>query len=117
MAVMALPYLCAADAVSPLVIGPCFLYVFYGMYDAVFQSLCYWAMGALSNDPATMYAYLNHSGDIASNMCRSARYVALYKASQATGGAMAWRIVSFFFILFHRYVSCASDNRFSDRML
>lgn len=37
-----------------LVVGPCFLYIFYGMYDAAFQSLCYWAMGALSNDPATM---------------------------------------------------------------
>ncbi|THH13136.1 hypothetical protein EW146_g7055 [Bondarzewia mesenterica] len=56
-------------------VGPCFLYVFYGMYDAVFQSLCYWAMGALSNDPGTI-----------------ARYVALYKAFQATGGAMAWRL-------------------------
>lgn len=56
-------------------VGPCLLYIFYGMYDAVFQSLCYWTMGALSNDPATI-----------------ARYVALYKTFQATGGAMAWRV-------------------------
>jgi len=62
------------DDVSEFV-GPCFLYIFYGMYDAIFQSLCYWTMGALSNDPATI-----------------ARYVALYKTFQATGGAMAWRV-------------------------
>jgi len=56
-------------------VGPCLLYIFYGMYDAVFQSLCYWTKGALSNNPATI-----------------ARYVALYKTFQATGGAMAWRV-------------------------
>ncbi|KIJ24610.1 hypothetical protein M422DRAFT_39088 [Sphaerobolus stellatus SS14] len=56
-------------------VGPCFLYIFYGMYDAIFQSLCYWTMGALSNNPHTI-----------------ARYVALYKTFQAAGGAMAWRI-------------------------
>ena len=37
-------------------VGPCFLYVFYGMYDAIFQSFCYWLMSALSNKPNTMYA-------------------------------------------------------------
>ncbi|KIJ50126.1 hypothetical protein M422DRAFT_160013, partial [Sphaerobolus stellatus SS14] len=56
-------------------VGPCFLYICYGMYDAIFQSLCYWTMGALSNDPYTI-----------------ARYVVLYKMFQASGGAMAWRI-------------------------
>ncbi|KIJ50116.1 hypothetical protein M422DRAFT_245919 [Sphaerobolus stellatus SS14] len=56
-------------------VGPCFLYICYGMYDALFQSLCYWTMGALSNDPYTI-----------------ARYVTLYKTFQASGGAMAWRI-------------------------
>jgi len=56
-------------------VGPCFLYFFYGFYDACFQSICYWAMGSLSNSPLTL-----------------ARYVGLYKAFQATGGAMAWRL-------------------------
>ena len=36
------------------VAGPCFVYIFYGMYDVIFESLCYWAMGALSNDPEVM---------------------------------------------------------------
>lgn len=34
------------------------------MYDAVFQSLCYWAMGALSNEPATMCVYMLTSSDL-----------------------------------------------------
>lgn len=55
--------------------GPCFLYFFYGFYDACFQSVCYWVMGSLSNSPQTI-----------------ARYVGIYKAVQSTGGAMAWRL-------------------------
>jgi hypothetical protein len=56
-------------------VGPIFLYIFYGAYDAFWQSFCYWLMGARSNSPA-----------------EAAITVGAYKTFQATGGAMAWRI-------------------------
>lgn len=55
--------------------GPMFLYIFYGCYDAFWQSFCYWLMGASSNDPA-----------------KAAVLVGAYKTFQSVGGAMAWRI-------------------------
>ncbi|KAE8388703.1 hypothetical protein ETB97_011906 [Aspergillus alliaceus] len=56
-------------------VGPMFLYIFYGMYDAFWQSFCYWLMGAQSNSPAV-----------------AAILVGAYKTFQSVGGAMAWRI-------------------------
>lgn len=58
-----------------LSVGPIFLYIFYGGYDAIWQSFCYWLMGAQSNSPAV-----------------AAILVGAYKSLQAAGGAMAWRI-------------------------
>ncbi|KAF6838150.1 major facilitator superfamily transporter [Colletotrichum musicola] len=55
--------------------GPIFLYIFYGAYDSLWQSYCYWLMGTQSNSPG-----------------RAAVLVGAYKAFQAAGGAMAWRI-------------------------
>lgn len=56
-------------------VGPMFLYIFYGAYDALWQSFCYWLVGAQSNSPAA-----------------AAVLVGAYKTFQSTGGAMAWRI-------------------------
>ncbi|KAJ5585609.1 MFS transporter [Penicillium hispanicum] len=56
-------------------VGPIFLYIFYGAYDAFWQSFCYWLMGAQSNSPAV-----------------AAILVGAYKTFQSAGGAMAWRI-------------------------
>ncbi|KAJ5987768.1 MFS general substrate transporter [Penicillium waksmanii] len=56
-------------------VGPIFLYIFYGTYDAFWQSFCYWLMGARSNSPAV-----------------TAVLVGAYKTFQSAGGAMAWRI-------------------------
>lgn len=56
-------------------VGPMFLYIFYGAYDAFWQSFCYWLIGALSNSPTV-----------------SAILVGGYKTFQAVGAAMAWRI-------------------------
>jgi MFS family permease len=55
--------------------GPMILYMFYGGYDAFWQSFCYWLIGALSNSPA-----------------KTAILVGAYKTFQSTGGAMAWRV-------------------------
>ncbi|KAL1896103.1 hypothetical protein Sste5346_004843 [Sporothrix stenoceras] len=55
--------------------GPIFLYIFYGAYDALWQSFCYWLIGTESNSAG-----------------RAAVLVGAYKTFQSTGGAMAWRI-------------------------
>lgn len=56
-------------------IGPMFLYIFYGMYDALWQGFCYWLIGLSSDSPAT--------GGI---------IVGCYKTMQCVGGAMSFRI-------------------------
>lgn len=58
-----------------LYIGPMFLYIFYGFYDAAWQTSIYWYMGALSN-----------SGR------KSANLVGFYKAFQSAGSAVYWAI-------------------------
>jgi len=58
-------------------VGPMFLYIFYGMYDAFWQATVYWYIGALSN-----------SGR------RSANYVGFYKGIQSAGGAVMWALDS-----------------------
>jgi MFS family permease len=60
---------------SDVSVGPIFLYIFYGAYDAFWQSFCYWLMGAQSNSPAV-----------------TAVLVGAYKTFQSAGGAMAWRV-------------------------
>lgn len=60
------------DWTSDGYVGPMFLYIFYGFYDAVWQACIYWYMGALSN-----------SGR------RLANYVGFYKGIQSVGAAVA----------------------------
>ncbi|KAF9086712.1 hypothetical protein BGX27_003115 [Mortierella sp. AM989] len=56
-------------------VGPLFLYIFYGLNDAAWQTYCYWLMGALSNDVTVL-----------------SRYAGFYKCVQSAGAAIAWRI-------------------------
>jgi len=58
-------------------VGPMFLYIFYGLYDSLWQASVYWYMGALSN-----------SGR------RSANYVGFYKGIQSAGAAVMWSLDS-----------------------
>ncbi|EFX02636.1 major facilitator superfamily transporter [Grosmannia clavigera kw1407] len=55
--------------------GPIFLYIFYGLYDALWQGFCYWLIGTESNSTG-----------------RAAVLVGAYKTFQSAGGAFAWRI-------------------------
>ncbi|KAJ6017775.1 hypothetical protein N7451_001154 [Penicillium sp. IBT 35674x] len=61
----------STDWTSHGYVGPMFLYIFYGFYDAAWQASIYWFMGALSN-----------SGR------RSANYVGFYKGIQSVGAAI-----------------------------
>ncbi|TAQ83123.1 hypothetical protein B7494_g8553 [Chlorociboria aeruginascens] len=56
-------------------VGPMFLYIFYGFYDAAWQLCVYWFMGALSN-----------SGR------KTANFAGFYKGIQSAGAAIIWRI-------------------------
>ncbi|KAI2043719.1 hypothetical protein LOZ12_003772 [Ophidiomyces ophidiicola] len=56
-------------------VGPMFLYLFYGFYDAAFQTCCYWFMGSLTN-----------------NSRKLAHFAAFYKGIQSAGGAITWRL-------------------------
>ncbi|KAM9915848.1 hypothetical protein OXX80_013817 [Metschnikowia pulcherrima] len=38
-------------------IGPMFLYMFYGAYDAIFQSFIFWILGTFSNNPKKVALY------------------------------------------------------------
>ncbi|KAI9934411.1 hypothetical protein ASPWEDRAFT_175140 [Aspergillus wentii DTO 134E9] len=56
-------------------IGPMFLYIFYGFYDAAFQTCTYWFMGSLSN-----------------NSRKLANFAGFYKGIQSAGAAGMWRL-------------------------
>jgi len=53
-------------------IAPMFLYMFYGFYDASFQTTCYWLMGSLTN-----------------NSRKLANFAGFYKGIQSAGNAAA----------------------------
>jgi len=53
-------------------IGPMFLYMFYGFYDAAWQTTVYWLLGALTN-----------------NTRKLANFAGFYKGIQSAGGAIA----------------------------
>ncbi|XP_068650078.1 UNC93-like protein 1 [Aristolochia californica] len=57
--------------------GPFVLYFCYGLLDAMFQSLCYWVIGALADDSETL-----------------SRYSGFYKGVQSAGAAVAWQVDS-----------------------
>ncbi|KAI0137517.1 major facilitator superfamily domain-containing protein [Xylariales sp. AK1849] len=56
-------------------VAPMFLYMFYGFYDAAWQTCIYWYMGSLSN-----------SGRKLSNLA------GFYKGIQSAGAAVFWRL-------------------------
>ncbi|KAK4695678.1 hypothetical protein P7C71_g2106, partial [Lecanoromycetidae sp. Uapishka_2] len=55
--------------------GPMFLYMFYGFYDAAWQTCIYWSMGALTN-----------------NGRKLANFAGFYKGIQSAGAAIIYRI-------------------------
>ncbi|KAJ1963638.1 hypothetical protein GGI12_001935 [Dipsacomyces acuminosporus] len=55
--------------------GIIFLYFVCGIGDAIYQSLAYWIIGALTNDNQLL-----------------ARYVGFYKGMQSLGGAISWQL-------------------------
>lgn len=56
-------------------IGPMFLYMFYGAFDAIFQSYIFWILGTFSNNPKKV-----------------ALYASFYKSLQSAFAAIVWRL-------------------------
>ncbi|KAJ7499239.1 MFS general substrate transporter [Mycena latifolia] len=55
-------------------VGKVFLYIFFGILDAMWQTSVYWMMGAMSNDPNKL-----------------AYFTGFYKSIQSAGAAGSWR--------------------------
>jgi hypothetical protein len=58
-------------------VGPMFLYIFYGFYDAAWQTCVYWFMGSLTN-----------------NGRKLTNFAGFYKGIQSAGAAIIWRLDS-----------------------
>ncbi|KAF2144873.1 uncharacterized protein K452DRAFT_324711 [Aplosporella prunicola CBS 121167] len=56
-------------------VGPMFLYMFYGFYDAAWQTTVYWLMGAMTN-----------------NGRKLANFAGFYKGIQSAGAAVIWAL-------------------------
>ncbi|KAI9705032.1 MAG: hypothetical protein M1836_006814 [Candelina mexicana] len=56
-------------------VGPMFLYIAYGFYDAAWQTCVYWFMGAITN-----------------NSRKLANFAGFYKGIQSAGAAIIWKL-------------------------
>lgn len=65
----------AMDWTDGAYIGPMFLYMFYGIFDAIWQTYVYWLLGALTNSSRKL-----------------ALYAGFYKGLQSAGSAIVWRL-------------------------
>lgn len=70
-------------------IGPMFLYFFYGIYDAVFQTFIYYLLGSITNNPKKL-----------------AIYSAIYKSIQSAGAAICWRLDYYKIPYMNMFASC-----------
>jgi hypothetical protein len=74
-------------------VGPMFLYIFYGLYDSLWQASVYWYI--LSS--RCLYSYTNRNrfmGALSNSGRRSANYVGFYKGIQSAGAAVIWSLDS-----------------------
>ncbi|CAK4031337.1 UNC93 [Lecanosticta acicola] len=70
-------------------VGPMFLYIFYGFYDAAWQTCVYWFMGALTN-----------------NGRKLANFAGFYKGIQSAGAAIVWRLDALDVPYMNLFASC-----------
>ncbi|KAI9826498.1 MAG: hypothetical protein M1819_007347 [Sarea resinae] len=70
-------------------VGPMFLYMFYGFYDAAWQTSVYWLMGSLTN-----------------NSRKLANFAGFYKGIQSAGAAIIYRIDALKAPYMNEFASC-----------
>ncbi|KAJ8113588.1 hypothetical protein OPT61_g4314 [Boeremia exigua] len=77
------------DWTSPGYVGPMFLYIAYGFFDAAWQTCVYWFMGAISN-----------------NSRKLANFAGFYKGIQSAGAAIIWRLDDYKIPYMNLFASC-----------
>ncbi|KAH0551595.1 hypothetical protein GP486_007188 [Trichoglossum hirsutum] len=77
------------DWTSDGYLGPMFLYMFYGFFDASWQTTVYWLMGALTN-----------------NGRKTAFFAGFYKAIQSAGSAIMFRLDTIGIPYMNLFASC-----------
>ncbi|KZF22845.1 MFS general substrate transporter [Xylona heveae TC161] len=70
-------------------VGGMFLYIFYGFYDASWQTCVYWFMGSLTN-----------------NGRKLANFAGFYKGIQSAGAAIMWRLDALKIPYMNEFASC-----------
>ena len=88
-----------ADAASPTFktmdwttsgyVAPMFLYLFYGVYDAAWQTCVYWYIGSFTN-----------------NSRKIANFAGFYKGIQSAGAAIMWRLDDMGIPYLNEFASC-----------
>lgn len=69
------PKLTPIDFEDGAYIGPMFLYIFYGVFDSMFQTYIFWVIGSMTNNPK-----------------KNALYAGFYKGLQSAGAVIVWRL-------------------------
>ncbi|KHN94892.1 DUF895 domain membrane protein [Metarhizium album ARSEF 1941] len=76
------------DWTSPGYVGPMFLYIFYGFYDAAWQACIYWQVACSPQAVPAADSTLRYMGALSNSGRRLANYVGFYKGIQSVGAAV-----------------------------
>lgn len=72
--------------------GPMFLYIFYGFYDAAWQTCVYWYVVLSVCCQLTLLILPRFMGAISNNSRKLANFAGFYKGIQSAGAAIIWRM-------------------------
>ena len=72
-------------------VGPMFLYISYGFYDAAFQTCAYWYVARDCSETTTLTRG-RFMGAITNNSRKLANFAGFYKGIQSAGAAIIWRL-------------------------
>jgi MFS family permease len=103
-------------------IGPMFLYMFYGFYDAAWQTTVYWFMGALTNNGRKLANFTGFYKGIQSAGAAIAANIDARKTSYMNEFAASWGLLAgslivaapVIFMIIKDTVSLEEDLKFSD---
>jgi hypothetical protein len=86
-------------------VGPMFLYIFYGFYDAAWQTCVYWYVGRIvcSDRLLTLHRFM---GAISNNSRKLANFAGFYKGIQSAGAAIIWRLDGLKVPYMDLFISC-----------
>lgn len=86
-------------------VGPMFLYIAYGFYDAAWQTCVYWYV-ELELCYAILLIYVRFMGAISNNSRKLANFAGFYKGIQSAGAAIIWRLDGYEVAYMRLFASC-----------